>query len=294
MPLEDFIILVYCLVDDFYKETTKNITLRHRGPQPKLTDSEVITMDIVGEYLGLNHDKNIWAYFKIYWKHFFPTLGCRTTYVRQSANLWRIKSMIQAQLSQSFQGDLAMFDGFPIPICHIKRYKKSSLFKNEGAVGYCASKDEKYFGFSGNLMISRCGGIRGFALTPANIDERDVLPEVVEGHKGILLADKGLIRPQLSEIMAKRGIDLQTPLRKNMQDLRSKKFVKWIVSTRRLVETVIGQLTDRFNIQRIRAQDLWHLGAKIGRKLLAHTVCLSINTHLNPYTSLQIERILAF
>ena len=294
MPLEDFIITVYCLVDDLYKKTTKNITLRRRGPQPKLTDAEIITMDIVGEYLSLKGDKNIWEYFKIHWGHFFPTLGCRTSYVRQSANLWRIKSMIQENLSQAFDGDLAMFDGFPIPMCHIKRYKKSKNLKDVGTVGYCASKEEYYFGFTGNLMISRGGGITGFALTPANIDERDVLPEVVFGYKGRLLADKGLIRFHLSEILAKRGIDLQTPLRKNMPDTRLKKFIRWVVSTRRLVETVIGQLTDRFNIQRIRAQDLWHLGAKIGRKLLAHTVCLLINTDLTPHNPLQIERILAF
>ena len=294
MSLEEFIITVYCLVDDLCKEILKNIKLRHRGPMPKTTDSEIITMDIVGEYLGLKGDKNIWEYFKMHWGQFFPALGCRTTYARQSANLWRVKSMIQEKLSQAFAGDLALFDGFPIPTCHIKRYKKSRLFKGEGTVGYCASKEEYYFGFSGNLMISSGGGIIGFALTPSNVDERDVLPEVVGKFKGRLLADKGLIRQHLSEILTKPGIDLQTSFRKNMQDSRPKSFIRWVVSTRRLVETVIGQLTDRFNIQRIRAKDLWHLGAKIGRKLLAHSVCLKINGDLNPHMPLQIERILTF
>lgn len=59
MPLDDFIIQVYCFVYDLFEETTKNMNLRQRGPSPKLTDVEVITMEIVGESLKLNGDSNI-------------------------------------------------------------------------------------------------------------------------------------------------------------------------------------------------------------------------------------------
>lgn len=65
------------------------------------------------------------------------------------------------------------------------------------------------------------------------------------------------------------GIDLQIPLRKNRQDLRSKTFVRQLMSSRRLVETVIGQLTERFHIEKVRARDTWHLANRFIRKLLA-------------------------
>ncbi len=59
---------------------------------------------------------------------------------------------------------------------------------------------------------------------------------------------------------------------------------------RRLVETVIGQLSERFNIEEVRARDMWHLTVRIGRKLLAHTVNCFINHTLgNPI--LQHEKI---
>ena len=45
MPVEDFIIYVYCCVTDIYPELCKS-PIRSRGFQPKLTDSEVITMDL--------------------------------------------------------------------------------------------------------------------------------------------------------------------------------------------------------------------------------------------------------
>jgi hypothetical protein len=54
-----------------------------------------------------------------------------------------------------------------------------------------------------------------------------------------LIGDKGYIRPALKQALAQQGIDLQAPLRKNMPDLRHKAFVSQLMSTRRLVETVI-------------------------------------------------------
>ena len=60
-----------------------------------MSDEEVITLEIVGEYLGLGSDKGIYDYFCRHWKSWFPHLGCRTTFVRQSASLWRVKQEIQ-------------------------------------------------------------------------------------------------------------------------------------------------------------------------------------------------------
>ena len=71
-------------------------------------------------------------------------------------------------------------------------------------------------------------------------------------------------------------MDLQTPLRSNMKDSRPKYFVKRLMTIRRNVETVIGQLSERFSIQSIRAKDLWHLTAKLARKILAHTLCFFV------------------
>lgn len=103
---------------------------------------------------------------------------------------------------------------------------------------------------------------------------------------GVLLGDKGFIRPLLKEDLAKQGIDLHTPLRKNMRDDRSRPFRNWVTSTRRLVETVIGQLTERFQIENNRARDLWHLVSRLYRKVAAHTLCIVLNRQLDrPYSS---------
>ncbi len=87
-----FMITVFCLVYDWLKGQR----LRQRGPQPKLADSEVLTMEIVGAFLGIETDKGIYTHFRRYYSDWFPALRDvhRTTFVRQAANLWAAKERL--------------------------------------------------------------------------------------------------------------------------------------------------------------------------------------------------------
>jgi len=178
------------------------------------------------------------------------------------------------------------------PLCHFKRAHSSRIFKGEAAYGYCASKEEHYYGFKGNLLINSEGVITAVTVTAANIDERESLWDLVDEVRGMVIADKGLIGTDLKdEFRQFAGIDLQTPLRSDMQETRGGRFVNWLISTRRLVETIIGQLTERFNIEKVRARKLWYFTSRIVRKFLAHTVCVTLNKQLgNP--QLQFELLM--
>ena len=106
MPIEDFIIIVFCLVDKMFDVVISEERLRKRGFSPKLTDVEIITMEIVGEFIGIDTDKGIWSYFKFHWLEWFPALGSRVNFVKQTANLWRIKQKIQEALSNKLKGKI--------------------------------------------------------------------------------------------------------------------------------------------------------------------------------------------
>ena len=63
MPIEDFIISVFVWVDDTLKALFgSHKPWRTRGPAPRLEDSEVLTMELVGEFLGYDQDKGIYSY----------------------------------------------------------------------------------------------------------------------------------------------------------------------------------------------------------------------------------------
>ncbi len=251
MLIADYIITVFCLIDDNLEKLLNGRKLRQRGPLPALLNSEVLTMEIVGEFLGKDCDKAIWEYFKSHWKHFFPQIPDRSNFSKQAANLHVVKRLLQEHLAGglgAFGDCLHMIDGLSIQACKFTRAYFSKSFKSIAAYGYCATKKEHYYGFRGHLVINSVGVITSAMFTAANVDERDVCPELSEKIRGLLLGDKGFIRPILKEELTSQRVYLETPLRNNMQDDRPGKFTQWLVSTRRLIETVIGQLSERFHI----------------------------------------------
>ena len=96
MSIEDFIIAVFCLIDDELEKMLKDQKIRQRGPRPTLQDSEVITMEIVGEVLRKDSDKAIWEYFKGHWEHFFPKIPDRSNFAKQAANLHIVKRLLRS------------------------------------------------------------------------------------------------------------------------------------------------------------------------------------------------------
>jgi hypothetical protein len=87
VDLSTFIVAVFCLIDD----RLKGRRVRQRGPVPKLSDAEVLTIELLGEFLGIDTDEAIFRYFREHYGEWFPAL-CevhRTTFARQSANLWK-------------------------------------------------------------------------------------------------------------------------------------------------------------------------------------------------------------
>src|SRR5262249_30266924 len=105
VPLSDFILRVFVLVDDLLKELFPG-RLRGRGPCPVLSDSEVITVELVGEFLGLDHDKGLFAHFRRHYSSEFPGLlrVSRTTFARQAANLFAVKRSLHRHLAARLAG----------------------------------------------------------------------------------------------------------------------------------------------------------------------------------------------
>lgn len=292
MTLDDFITEIYVCIDDELKKLENCNKLRARGFSPKLTDSEVITIEVVGEYLKLDKDLGLWKYFKNNKFYLFAKLGSRPNFVKQSSNLWKVKHLLHAELIEKYFGHtgIHIIDGFPMPICNYVRAYKCRSFKNEAGYGYCSAKDEKYYGFKGHIIVNDLGVIEKIGVALPNIDERDVMLEIVDNIKGLLIGDKGYISAEKKGLLKEYGIDLETPARINMKENRDPVFVKLIRKKRKIVETVISQLTRIFNIENIRVKNLWHLTNRIIRKILAHNICTIINL-MHGSTILDIEPI---
>jgi Transposase DDE domain/Arm DNA-binding domain len=176
------------------------------------------------------------------------------------------KQLIQGQLAVqlgAFADDVHLIDGLPMRLCCITYAPRCQSFQDIASYGYCAAKDEYFYGFRGHLNISLNGVITGFTVTPANGDERAALWEISQGIQALLIGDKGYLSADLKRDLAARGIRLETPLRRNMSETRPPEWVHLEPRLRRLIETVNSQLSERFHFERIRCRDLWHLTSRV-------------------------------
>lgn len=64
MPIEIFLVVVYCHVCEALQAVIPGGNPRRRGFPPKLSDAEALTMAFVGTFLGYRSDKAVWEYFR--------------------------------------------------------------------------------------------------------------------------------------------------------------------------------------------------------------------------------------
>ena len=281
MDRDDFIIAVFLVVCEQYQAVKKQYRLRRGGFAPTLSDEEVITMEICGEYFKLGCDKDLFAYFHTHYLHFFPKLTDRSLFVRQAANLWQVKVAIQKRLvvvSGQANDPVQVIDTLPLPVCVLTRAMRDHCFKTEADFGYCAAKDMHYYGFKLGLRISRLGMITHYPLLAARPHDIQSLDTLLEGFEGMVPADKGFIDAYRQSLLLERHrIMVVTPVRKNMQTNLPGHLLRFCRRVRKFVETVGSHLTERFGVDQIRVHDLWHFQHRLIRKILAHTVCVFLN-----------------
>ncbi len=286
MNIADYIVKVFVMTDDFCKIYYPARKLRARGPLPKLSDSEAITMELIGEYLGFHSDQEIYNYFYQHWNHWFPKLPDRSNFIRQCANLWDVKQRFFEHISRFQDHYVQILDSMPVEVCKFVRAKRTKQFAESGAYGKWFG--QTFFGYRLHLKITDRGLIRSFILAPANEhDIRYVEPLLADDQGGWLLGDKGYRSKRLQQkLWDGRKMYFQTSIRRidRKDSPLPKQTIHKLAGIRRLIETVNGQLAERYGIKTTFARDLWHLMNRIIRKILSHTigVCINIMRNVEP------------
>lgn len=280
MDLDTYIVNVFCVIDNVMKTLYQDQKLRARGSEPILSDSEVITIETVGEYLGFDQDKHIFYYFRSHFSHFFPALRQihRTTFVRQAANLWQAKEKVWQFITSfiRFNPYFSIVDSLPVPVCQFARAYRCQLFKGEAAYGKDMLLRQTFYGFRIHVRMAWPGIITRFALVPANVQELSVVYELAEDNPGLYLGDRNYWSPKVKEELQQKRVQLEAPFRKASHAPQPKRS-QLISRFRYLIDTVFGQLVSQFQIKKVWARDRWHLGSRLLRKILSHTLALLFN-----------------
>jgi hypothetical protein len=284
VDLNTFIVGVFCLVDD----RLEGERIRQRGPAPKLLDSEVLTMEIVGEFLGLDTDKGIYEYFKRYYEEWFPKIRevHRTTFARQAANLWKVKERIWLGLlehelvlaQERLEEPLLVGDSFPIAVCKKSRSYKCRVMRELSGRGRDSDLG-KFLGMRAHVLIAWPGVIVRAEVCAANVHDTHLAGRLLEGMgRGWVLADRNYwspeLREQLHELEGGPMLMARFKRKNETETERGLVWPRWLCAKRQKIETVFSQLVSRFNMKKVRARDAWHFSSRFLRKVLSHTMAV--------------------
>lgn len=247
-----------------------------------MSDSEIITISIVGELLTIDSEKSWFSFCKNNLTDLFPRFCDRSRFNRTRRALHKvieiIRDKITSLLGYSFD-PYRIIDSMPFPVCHFGRAVFHKTFREYDSYGKCVSKKETYYGFKLHLLTTLNGYVTDFVLTTAGIDDRAAVWELIDSYHSItLVGDKGYISKALAlELKNKRNISLIPLKRKNNKDQYPSNFRHQVFTLRRRIETSGSQLSSQINLQRVLAKSLWGLITRIKTKILAHSICYYIN-----------------
>ena len=281
---EDFILLVYTIIDDLYHQfVPTSVSQRRNVDTAKMSDSEIITLSICGELAGIDSENEWYSFVKRNYRHLFPRLCSRTRFNRTRGALLQVTELLRQKLTHSFPIPTSLYfviDSFPLPVCKFGRARYCRSFRVDGAnYGKCPSKKETYFGFKVHALITIEGYITAFEITPASADDREGLRDFAENHLCLtVLGDKGYTEEQLWEDMQEKGICLMSLKPSNHKNNWPKEVRQVIFRFRRRVETVFSQLSEQLNAEKVLAKSFRGLCTRLQNKILGHNLCMAFNS----------------
>ncbi len=111
------------------------------------------------------------------------------------------------------------------------------------------------------MIINENGQLVNFSLTKGNVDDRKPVKKLAKNLSGLMVEDRGYVYSKLKYELSKHNLKVITNVRKNMkkQNIFSNDEKK-LLSKKRIIETIIGQLKIKFSFIharfRSRSRDL--------------------------------------
>jgi hypothetical protein len=292
---DDFCTWMYVVVDDIWQQMEP--LFKRPGPQPECSDSELITMTLVGECRGWDVETEMLSHWREHRK-LFPVIPSQSRFNRRRRHLMYAFNLIRRvvlsylDIAQDRQG---VIDSLPIPVVqfHLVPSSTGDWAAYGATFGKVSSKKQTIFGYKLHLLVTLGGLILDFELAPANATDLQVGFELLTEHTDLhVLGDKGYISAdKAAELWRHNRIHLQTLPRRNQKKQLSREAKRVINAVRQIIETVNGQLVEQFNIEINHAHTFWGLCTRLYSKLTAHTLCIYLNRLLGNPDFLQIKAL---
>ena len=128
-----------------------------------------------------------------------------------------------------------------------------------------------FYGFKLHLIVNDQGELLAVQLTPANTDDRKPVPQMSKSLWGKLVGDRGYLSQALFEQLFAQGLQLITPIRKNMRNRLVPLQDKLLIRKRFIIETIIDQLKNVSQIEHSRHRSTTNFLVNLIAGLIAYT-----------------------
>jgi Transposase DDE domain len=292
---DDFCLWMYVVVDDVWREIAP--LFRRPGPPAQCSDSELLTMILVGECRGWDVETEMLSYWREH-RDLFPVIPSQSRFNRRRRNLMAtfnlLRQVVVAQLDLASDPHCAI-DSLPVPVVqfHLVPSTTGDWAAHGADFGKVPSKKLTIFGYKLHLLVTLGGVIRDFVLAPASVSDLKVGAELLSSQHDLdVFGDKAYISGSLAaDLAATYQVRLHTLPRANQKVQFPRAVVHLHNRVRQIIETVNGQLAAQFSFEVNHAHTFWGLCTRLLSKLTAHTLSIYLNRLLAHPEPLQIKSL---
>ena len=190
-----------------------------RNRKRRMSDAEMITILVLFHSNTFRNFKHFYLFYVCReLKEEFPNLLSYTRFVERMP---RVAVPLLLFLKLALMGEctgITFIDSTRIPVCENKRVYSNCVFKGYAHNG--KSTMSWYYGFKLPLLCNERGELLNFALTKANVNDRnpEVFNNLTKDLFGKSYADKGYISQSLFASLFDRGVHIVTGIRTNMKN----------------------------------------------------------------------------
>jgi hypothetical protein len=292
---DDFCLYMYVVVDDIWKNIAPYC--KRPGPEPVCSDSELITMALVGECRGWDMETDMLSHWQAH-PDLFPITPSQSRFNRRRRKLHQAINQIRKAVLKVLdlaQDKHCVIDSLPIPVVqfHLVPSSTGDWLAYGARFGKVPSKKQTILGYKLHLLVTCNGLILDFELAPANATDLAVGLDILHDYTDLtVLGDKAYIsKPAAEALLTENRLQLLTLTRSNQKQQLPDQLQCLLNRIRQIIETVNGQLTEQFNVEKNHAHTFLGLCTRLYTKLTAHTLCIYINRLIGQPEFLQIKKL---
>lgn len=178
LDLDTFLVTVYCIVDDLYREQFAHFKLKRPGRKPQLSDSEVLTLALLAQWHTSRSERAFLRYASRDWRSYFPRLLSQSAFNRRMRDLMGVLSGLSPAISRRViellgtNSAYEVIDAAPVPLMRRCRGDRRRLFGPEASIGRGGSDRGWYYGVQLLISVNDAHVLTGFVVGKASTEER--------------------------------------------------------------------------------------------------------------------------